>query len=166
MIIAVTGHRPVKVGGYILPNPTYIKICKEFDRLLRELKPEKCISGMALGVDQYFANVAIKLNIPLIAAIPFLGQENAWPKSSQDIYKRLLKKASEIKIISAGDYSPYLLQKRNEWMVDSCDLLLSCHDGSPGGTFNCINYAKLKNKKIININPNSPSPIADDRVLT
>ena len=47
MIVAFTGHRPQKLGGYKLPNPTYIKVCQEIESTLKELKPEKVISGMA-----------------------------------------------------------------------------------------------------------------------
>lgn len=50
MIIAGTGHRPSKLGGFILPNPTYIKVCKKIEDHLLELKPEKVLSGMALRV--------------------------------------------------------------------------------------------------------------------
>jgi hypothetical protein len=40
-------------------------------------------------------------------------------------------------------------------MVDNSDLLISVYHDAIGksGTLNCIDYAKLKNKQIININP-------------
>lgn len=153
MIIAVTGHRANKLGGYKLPNPTYIKVCQEIEKNLLKLKPDKVISGMALGADQYFAYVAHKLNIPFIAAVPFIGQESAWPNQSQITYNKLIKFASEVVIVSPGEYSAHKMQIRNEWMVDHCDILLAIWDGSAGGTANCINYAKLKNKSIIYIDP-------------
>ena len=154
MIIAFSGHRPGKLGGYNLPNPTYIKICKAIDAQLKELKPNKVISGMALGIDQWAANIAIKLEIPFIAAIPFKGQEGKWPKSSQVIFNKLLKKADEQVIVSEGEYSAHKLQIRNEWMVDHCDVLMAIWDGTPGGTGNCVDYARSKDKRIIYINPN------------
>src|SRR6266849_933968 len=98
-VAAFTGHRPDKLPnketGYKLPNPTYIHICQQLEKVLKELKPEKAISGMALGVDMYAANVCIKLGIPFVAAIPFIGQEKAWPQSSQKTYHLLLGKAAE-----------------------------------------------------------------------
>lgn len=157
MIIAGTGHRPDKLPnketGYKLPNPTYIKICKEIEKHLLELKPEKVISGMALGYDSYLAFVTLKLGIPLIAAVPFQGQELAWPQASQNAYNALLKRATEVVIVSEGGYSAHKMQIRNEWMVNHCDVLLACYDGSPGGTGNCIKYAKNLNKNIIIIDP-------------
>jgi len=118
MIIACTGHRPDKLPnketGYKLPNPTYIHVCRQIEKVLQKLQPEKCISGMALGADSYFASVCIKLGIPFIAAIPFIGQEKAWPAASQKAYHLLLNKAAEKVIICEGGYAPSKMQTRNE----------------------------------------------------
>lgn len=153
MIVAFTGHRPDKLGGYKLPNDIYIKVCKDIDWLLKELNPEKVISGMALGVDQWAANIAYKLGIPFIAAIPFEGQELAWPEASQKTYRILRKLASEEVIVSPGGYSADKMQVRNIWMVDNCHSLIAVWDGSKGGTGNCVEYAKSVDRKIYQIDP-------------
>jgi uncharacterized phage-like protein YoqJ len=153
MIVVFTGHRPDKLGGYRLPNPTYTKVCQEIDKALRELKPEKVISGMALGVDQWAAYIAHKLNIPFVAAIPFEKQESKWPAKSQEIYHQLVKLASEVVIVSPGGYSADKMQIRNKWMVDHCDKLIAIWDGSSGGTGNCVQYAESVKKDIYRINP-------------
>jgi uncharacterized phage-like protein YoqJ len=153
MIVAFTGHRPDKLGGYKLPNPTYIKVCRDIDLLLKELNPEKVISGMALGVDQWAANIAYKLGIPFVAAIPFEGQELAWPEASQKTYRVLRKLASEEIIVSSGGYSADKMQVRNIWMVDNCESLIAVWDGSKGGTGNCVEYAKSVDRKIYQIDP-------------
>ena len=154
MIVAFTGHRPNFIGGYTLPNPTYIHVCQEIEKTLLELKPEKIISGMALGVDQWAANIAIKLNIPFIAAMPFIGQDSVWNEESQRAFQTLLKKASEQIIVSEGGYTAAKMQIRNEWMVDRCDVLIAVYNGDPtGGTANCVKYAQSVNKKIIFIDP-------------
>lgn len=155
MIVSFTGHRPDKLGGYKLPNSTYIKVCQALDKTLREIKPEKAISGMALGIDQWAANICINLNIPFIAAIPFLGQEGKWPKESQKIFHTLLKKASEQIIVCDGAYSPEKMQIRNQWMVDHSDLVIAVWDGSKGGTGNCVEYAKSVKKDILRIDPST-----------
>lgn len=157
MILACTGHRPDKLPdkktGYILPNPTYIKICRETEKILKELKPDKCISGMALGYDSYCANICIKLGIPFIAAVPFKDQDKVWPDSSKRIYHKLLSKAESVVIVSEGEYSAEKLQIRNEWMVDNANILLACWNKSKGGTANCINYAKSVGRDIVYIDP-------------
>jgi len=153
MVIAFTGHRPNKIGGYKLPNPTYLHICRQLDQTLRELKPTECISGMALGVDQIAASVCIKLGIDFTAAIPFLGQENAWPDASRAIYRKLLAKSAKQVVVSEGGYSAHKMQVRNEWMVNHCDLLLAVWDGTAGGTGNCVSYAEKIGKPVRIIHP-------------
>jgi uncharacterized phage-like protein YoqJ len=157
MIVAFTGHRPDKLPdketGYKFPNPTYLYVCQQLEKTLKELKPDKAISGMALGVDQYAAFVCIKLGIPFIAAQPFKGQEQMWSGENQKTYKRLLAKATEVVIVSDGGYSPKKMQIRNEFMVRACDKLIAVWDGSKGGTANCVAYAKSINKPVIIIDP-------------
>lgn len=155
MIIGFTGSRPLKLGGYKLPNPIYNKVCQELEKLLLELKPEKCITGLAQGFDQYAANVCIRLGIPIICAIPFEGQEAIWPEESKRIYKIILARSAEQVIVSQGGYQAHKLQLRNQYIVDNCDLLIACdgEPGSPGGTANCVAYAEKVNRKIYHIAP-------------
>jgi uncharacterized phage-like protein YoqJ len=96
---------------------------------------------MALGFDQILAAAARDLGIPWTAAIPFPGQHLRWPREQQDEYHRLLESASDIVIVSPSYAGPWVMQTRNEWMVDRCGLLMACWDGSSGGTANCLRYA-------------------------
>jgi uncharacterized phage-like protein YoqJ/5-methylcytosine-specific restriction endonuclease McrA len=154
MVIAVTGHRPDKLGSeYDMKGPISKYIYDELCKIVTDLKPTKVISGMALGVDMLWANVAINKNIPFVAAIPFLGQEKKWPEPSQRIYNKMLSHATEVVTVCPGDYAAFKMQKRNEWMVDNCDMLVAVWDGSQGGTSNCVNYATSKGKVIKRINP-------------
>lgn len=153
MIVAFTGHRPNKLGGYKIPNPTYYSVYRHLEKTLKELKPEKAISGMALGVDQWAAMICVNLGIPFIAAVPFPGQECKWPEQSQRIYKLLLKKADDIVMVNDAPFAASKLQKRNEWMVDQCDQLIAVYNGTEGGTHNCVKYAEKQGKKIIRIDP-------------
>jgi len=153
MIISFTGHRPEKIGGYKTPNPIYNYVYEQLTNKLLELKPSKCITGMALGVDTIAAELCLSLNIPFVAAIPFIGQESAWNKDQQQIYNDLLFEANETFVVSEGGYASWKMQKRNQWMVDNSNIVLAVYDGSLGGTANCINYAKKLNKEVIIINP-------------
>lgn len=149
MILAATGHRPNKLGGY--DTKTYIKLLDLAYKYLLDTKPNSIISGMALGWDTAWAEAGQMLNIPVIAAVPFFGQESVWPKSSQDDYHRVLQNCSDILYICDKGYAPWKMQIRNKYMVDRCDKLIALWDGSNGGTGNCINYANKINKKIVNL---------------
>ena len=148
MIVAGTGHRPNKLGGYTRDART--RLFNTAIKSLEHLQPTKLISGMALGWDQALARACVELNIPFIAAVPFAGQETVWPAASQRAYHELCEAASDFIIVSPGGYSAAKMQIRNEWMVDHCDRVLALWDGSPGGTRNCVDYAKTVNKPISN----------------
>lgn len=157
-ILAGTGHRPNDgLGGYLIPNPIYTYVYQQTEKILLQEEPDKIISGMALGFDTIIAQLAIKLNIPFVAAVPFKGQECKWPQASQDIYHDLIKQASEVVVVCDGGYSVQKMQWRNEFMVNECNKLLACWKQSKqyGGTYNCIQYARSINKEIIIIDPDN-----------
>lgn len=154
-MVAFTGHRPNKLGGYDPNSPLNLKIKEAIRKELKATHPVyKAISGMALGVDQWAAEICLELHIPFIAAVPFIGQEKAWPKQSQDKYNELISKADMVEIVCEGGYAAWKMQKRNEWMVDNSTILIAVWDGTDGGTANCFKYAEKKGKTIIRINPN------------
>ena len=149
MIICGTGHRPNKVGGYSLEaGARLFKIARYW---LSQNKPDKVISGMAMGWDMALAHAAAHLGIQLIAAVPFKGQENRWSYQTVNFYHDLLSKAEEVVYVSEEGYAPWKMQVRNEWMVDHCDKVLALWDGSAGGTGNCIKYAEKVGKPIVNL---------------
>lgn len=156
MKVAVTGHRPNKLGGYNPLAPLNLAIKELLREKVELIKPRSMISGMALGVDTMWAEIAMEKRIPLIAAIPFEFQYIRWPSESQHHYRKLLNYAT--RVINVSDdvkYRPQYMQWRNEWMVNNCNVLVAVWDGSPGGTCNCVNYAtkKLHSSQIIYLDP-------------
>lgn len=147
--IAGTGHRPNKLGGY--GQEAFDKLISIAKDYLIQRGNVKVISGMALGWDTALAIAALKLKLPLIAAIPFKGQETKWPEDSQAIYNKIIERAYRVVIVNPGTYHPHKMQLRNEWMVDHCDEVLAMFDGSKGGTYNCIKYAEKQGKPIVNL---------------
>jgi uncharacterized phage-like protein YoqJ len=157
MIISFSGHRPQylpdKETGYLDHNPMKDAISIEIRRLLSEYKPEKIISGGAVGIDQMAAEIAIELNIPFVMAIPHIDQERFWPEASKKCYHILLKKAQSVIVVSEGGYAAWKMQARNQYLVDNCDLLIAFWRGIAGGTANCIEYAKKSGREMIVVNP-------------
>jgi uncharacterized phage-like protein YoqJ len=150
MIVAGTGHRPDKLGGY--SQQAFDKLVSIATYFLQARKPELVISGMALGWDQALAEAAIQQNIPFDAYIPFVGQESMWPRQSQEKYHNLLAKARKVIVCSEGGYSSFKMAVRNRKMVDAADTIVAMYNGDiTGGTANCIEYATTKHKRIINL---------------
>lgn len=142
MIVAVTGHRPDKLGGWYQPNPVYNFVVQGLHAAFTELKPSYVITGMALGVDQWAAEVCLNMGIPYVAAIPFEGQDSIWPPHARAKYAYLMKSANAAYVISPGPFEPKKMQLRNEWMVRECQTLVAVWDGSNGGTSNCVGFAQ------------------------
>ena len=152
MIVAFTGHRPGKLPcGY---SEDHIFCLSTKDKLrdwLSSNRPERAISGMALGWDQWAAKICVELGIPFDAYIPCIGQECKWIPSSRQEYHRILGLASRQVMVYNGPYNGSCMQDRNIAMVDACDILVALWDGSTGGTGNCIRYAKSKGITIVNL---------------
>lgn len=149
MIVAGTGHRPDKLGGY--DSATTNRLHTLALEYLAFTRPAKVISGMALGWDQALAWAAMDLAIPFIAAVPFEGQQRAWPEVSQLWYDDLIKYADEIVYVCEPGYAAWKMQVRNQWMVDNADFVVALWDGSAGGTGNCIKYCEKVGKPIDNL---------------
>jgi uncharacterized phage-like protein YoqJ len=151
MILAGTGHRPDKLGGY--DPQTTKKVLHFAEAVLKAHTPSVVISGMAQGWDMALAQAAINLSIPFRAYIPFIGQEQVWPSATRLYYKALLEKAELVKICSTGGYSKASMQQRNQQMVDDCDVVAALWNGSDGGTANCLSYAIFVGKPYYNFWP-------------
>ena len=152
MRVAFTGHRPDKLGNYVPNSEPERCVRGSLTAYLTELQETQltlsAIIGMALGFDQWAAEICIELSIPFTAAVPFVGQESRWSYFSKQHYQKLLKAASDVVVVCEGDYRPFKLQKRNEWMIDRCDELIAAWDGSNGGTANCVRYARSIDRRI------------------
>lgn len=158
MKICVTGHRPNKLYGYNLSDPRWQKLKKQFKQILKENNCDEAITGMALGVDTVFALAALELKdegygIKLHCAIPCKNHSCKWIKESVDQYNEILSKADIVNLVSDEEYKPWLMQKRNEYMVNLADKVIAVWDGSSGGTANCVRYAKSIGREIIMIKP-------------
>lgn len=141
MILAATGHRPDKLGGYC--DDVRRRLIALAAGHLTAVRPDRVISGMALGWDQAVAEAALQIAIPLIAAVPFVGQERRWPPESQRRYLGLIERAEAVEIVC--DFpGAKAMQLRNEWMVDHADEVVALWNGSWGGTFNCLAYARRR----------------------
>jgi len=151
VILGVTGHRDLcgkdaRLHQYVLG---FCEMAKRIDAAF------EVITGMALGFDTIVADVCLELGVPFTAAIPFDKQEECWSLEQQDHYWDLLRKAKHREYVSTGPYHPAKYQKRNEWIVDNCELLLACWNGSSGGTANCVRYAERVGRQCKRIDPRS-----------
>lgn len=167
MIISITGHRPnglPKEYGYNLNNEAWTKLKEYIEVTIEECykyAPKEeltLITGMAIGVDTAFWEVAAKLrknnpNIRIEAALPFVGQEKKWTEKSQKQYKKMLSESDKVTIVSEEGFATYKMMTRNRYMVNKSDIIIAVICKETGGTAQCVKYAKEHNKVVIEINP-------------
>lgn len=181
MIVSFTGHRPNKLGtGYSITNERVVSYSNMLKEVLRPLIQNEgaChfISGGAIGIDQiaFWTVHSLKkefVGITNELAIPFIKQHTAW-KNAELVgwYHKMKEHADKVIYVdelglqdsryfsgnspySLGEYSAKKMQIRNEYMVDHSDVVVAVHDGSSGGTGNCVRYAESQDKRIIRLNP-------------
>lgn len=149
IVRAATGHRPDKLGGYSPQvDAALVGLARWF---LIGMQTDRAVSGMALGWDMAFAEAALSLGVPVIAALPFANQACKWPVESQRRHARICEQALQVVIVCEGEYAAWKMQERNKWMVHNSDEIVALWDGSEGGTGNCIKAARLHERHIFNL---------------
>lgn len=148
---AATGHRPDKLGGYGAAGAKLTNFARDY---LAAHRPDRVISGMALGWDQAWCEAAIMLEIPVIAAIPFEGQELRWPTVSRDRFYRLRSLCAQVVTVSPGGYSAQAMYQRDKWMVDNSTAVIALWNGSrESGTGRTVCYAEQVGREVVNLWP-------------
>lgn len=148
MKIAVTGHRPDKLGGFsaeaalILEDFAIEQLVKYDVRLV--------LTGMALGWDQAVAQACRDLQIGYVACLPHENQEERWPEEAQKRYKELLSGAADVVLVEKGPYAALKMHKRNAYLVDNAEWVLALYSGMPGGTKHCYEMAVEEGKLLAN----------------
>ncbi len=159
-----TGYRPQKFPFGLKPtSKEYALFENKLLNAIFSLPKEECFtfySGMAMGFDIIAAELVLLLRksykeakISLVCAIPFLDQSSTYSEEWKKRYDKILKEADKV-LLLADKYYPQCYQRRNEYMVNQSDFVITWFDGKSGGTKNTLVYAKKNGKKIINLNEN------------
>lgn len=151
-MLAVTGHRPDKLGGYTADADLRLRTFARLvlPQLLAATRTEHVITGMALGWDQAVALACVDLKVPYTAAVPFPEQDSRWPEASRIRWASLCAQAHTVVTVTPA-YSGANLQRRNEWMVDHGSALAALWNGTSGGTANCVGYAQRRGAPVIGV---------------
>lgn len=106
------------------------------------------ISGMALGVDMWAAEIVISrkasgAEITLEAALPHPKQSAGWSYANKKRYDAILKNCDKITCV-CEKFSYSCLMQRNCYMVDHSDMVIAVTDGFTGGSGKTALYARSK----------------------
>ena len=113
-------------------------------------------TGMARGFDIIAAESVLLLKksgkpVRLFCVLPFAEQVNGFEEPWHTKYAKITDEADEVIILSDAYYKG-CYAKRNTFMVDNSDYVITWFDSKKGGTENTLKYAAKKGRYIINLN--------------
>jgi uncharacterized phage-like protein YoqJ len=136
-VLMITGNRKLKD-----PEAIRYQISQHID----DERPDIMISGMALGSDTIFAEIAIREGITLHAYIPFEGHDERWSLPQQKHYNAILAKCDKIVIVSkTPSKGAYFM--RNAAMVAASDRAIVVWDRKFGGTAHTVRLLERDNMR-------------------
>ncbi len=157
--VGVLGPRPSNLDGHDPQNAKRVfirnEICKILSEYQKRYKAIVGLTGLALGVEQDFAQVCIDCRIDYVTYLPYAEQENGWEKLGTNVlthYQSLLNKSHQVLSVAEGKYSPKKIIAKKQKIIKDSDVMIfvDC------GLFNPINYepmyyAEKLNKTIIHV---------------
>ena len=152
--VAFTGYRPEKFPFPINENDAdYIEFYNELYNAIKSVATDNsCFyCGGAMGFDIIAGEIVLKLkeenpSINLIMVAPYFGQSNDFTPLWKNRYLNLLDKAKKIVYLEKC-YVNGCYFKRNRYLVDNADTVITYYNGKPGGTKYTLNYAEKKKRK-------------------
>ena len=161
--VCFTGHRPQNLPcGFNEEHPVCRKIKLQLERLIigviEKKNVTKFISGMAIGVDMWAAEIVLDLkdyypDITLEAAIQCRNQTASWNVKNKERYEQLLSHCDTVTVLQE-QYTVGCMQRRNEYMVDKSNYVLAVWNGKPSGTGKTIKYAAQKSMPVYYVDVN------------
>lgn len=146
-----TGHR------FVLYEHE-IKLRKALSVVITGLYERGCrifLSGGAVGFDSIAAEEVIELrkrfsDIKLHMVLPCRNQHRKWGASDRLKYEKLLTEADDTNFL-CETYCTGCMHLRNKYLVDNSQVCIAYYNHSGGGTEYTVNYAREKEREIINL---------------
>ena len=170
--VAVTGHRPDRLGGCDLAqlDATVIDVLKQISRAATTFAPTRTrlVSALAEGADSILADEAVKLGWSLDVILPFDRHEYARdfidPDALEGYFRRLDHAHSVFelpgdRVREGGETAAY--ERAGRAALAQADLLLAVWDGHPvrgrGGAAQIVHEGVLKGIPVVRIDPTGGS---------
>ncbi len=155
-----TGYRPEKFPFPLVEGNKDFQNFENglFEQILK-LAKEGCHTfycGMAMGFDLMAAEAVLLVKnafdkpLKLISVLPFKTQSYNFNAFWKEKFEKVLNSADE-QICLADKYFSGCYQRRNIYMVDNSDFVITWFDGQKGGTENTVRYALKKGRQVFNI---------------
>lgn len=159
MICAFSGHRPHRLPwGDHEEDPRCAALKIRMAQELRKLHKAGFtvfLCGMARGCDMYFAEAVLNLqkNSPqteLWAVLPCRNQAGLWPDQDRRRYETLCRASQQVVLLQEA-YSAGCMLRRNRWMLEHADCVMTVYDGGTGGTGWMVQEARQQQLPVISL---------------
>ncbi len=119
--------------------------------------PLTALSSLAVGADQMFALMLLRLGGGVRAVIPFVDYERTFGSETIDTYRDLLSRSESVDVLPKQDTDEESYLAAGKRVVDQADVIVAVWNGFPakgkGGTADIVAYAIGKGIPVIHINP-------------
>ncbi len=160
-VVAATGHRHLNTAHTAWVRT---KLDAAAVWLRDQCGTQVAITGMALGVDQWFGLACLDAGLNLHCHIPFPQQPDVWRPDQRTTYADLIDRAANVKILDdLNNYPDHdrraaairLLHARNDAMLDACTAVVAvlCSSTTKGGTWSAVQKAQRRGLPIVHIDP-------------
>lgn len=155
MTIGITGHQELSTEA-----EAFVKAHMPSE--LKAASATRCVSSLAAGADQLFAQAALANELPLHVVVPCQHYEDAF-SSPQALaqYQELRNQAVSEETLNYDQPSSAAFLTAGQRVADLSDKLLAIWDGQPargeGGTADIVAYARRLGKPVLVLWP-SPQP--------
>lgn len=147
--VMVTGHRRQGLSSAQV-DFAQKGLAKTAERLSEAFGMEEAISGLALGADTWWAQIAVSKGIPLAAYIPYPQQADRWSAENRAEWQKF-RSAAHREVLLGDAYAIHLLFSRNDAMIRDCDLAVAVWQPSrkSGGTTDAVKKIRKIGKPLV-----------------
>ena len=145
MVVTFVGHRSIFIN-----NTLSVKIRST---ILENVRGEKFVTFYCGGYGEFDRHCAcvcksLKAEMPdseIVLVTPYIASDNFNEAMELGLYDAIVYPPIE------GTLSRFAIIKRNEWIISKSDLVIAYVSRTYGGAYKAFQYAKRRNKKIINL---------------
>ncbi len=149
MIAGLSGHQ--KIGNEQIVEWVERQL---LTTLATEGVTEGCMS-LAIGADQLYANLLLRLGLPFKVIVPCRGYEMTFRAEDRDEYFSLLSRAREVVSLDFDRPSEVAFYEAGKEVVNRSNILIAVWDGLAarglGGTADIVSFAQEQKKRVVHI---------------
>lgn len=152
LILAGTGHRPNRLGGYNLTTDRKLRVLASTG--VQQLRPTYGYCGGALGWDMVWGAALMEAGIPYCLALPWPGMGDNWFHPKVAVLNALKRNADRVHYLR-DTYSKGAYIERDKYMVDNAQGVVALLDpnATTSGTYQTVQYAETLNLPVMNLWP-------------